>query len=121
MGILFNKFMIVSSGMSSYLPTSIPEFSLFAIVKVTDAPGIPLVNADVPRDQILQDFWSICHVIIVSHVVMITSQASIDQGYPWSVRHLENSEQGDHWDRGCLFTPVGVIESSKKLMDPQLF
>ena len=65
-----------------------------------DAQGITLVNADVPHDQILQDFWSICHVIIVLRGTMITSQASIDQGYPWSVRHSENSEQGDHWDRG---------------------
>ena len=67
---------------------------------MADALGITLVNADVPRDQILQDFWSICQVIIVSRGVMITSQASIDQEYPWSVRHLENSEQGVHWDRG---------------------
>ena len=76
----------------------IPEFSLLAIFKIADAQGITLVNADVPRDQILQDFWSICHVIIVSRGVMITSQASIDQGYPWSVRHLENSEQGELWE-----------------------
>ena len=68
---------------------------------MADAPEIPLVNADVPRDQILQDFWSICHVIIVSRGVMIKSQASIYQRYPWSVRHLENSEQGDHWDQAC--------------------
>ena len=39
--------------------TSIPEFSLFTIFKMADAPGITLVNADVPRDQILQDFWGI--------------------------------------------------------------
>ena len=40
-------------------------------------------------------------MIIVSRGVMITSQASIDQGYPWSVSHFENSEQGDHWDEIC--------------------
>ena len=67
---------------------------------MADAPYITLVNADLPRDQKFHDFWSICHVIIVSRGVMITSQASIDQGYPWSIRHSENSEQGDHWDRG---------------------
>ena len=37
--------------------TSIPELSLFAIFKMEDAPGITLANADVPRDQILQDFF----------------------------------------------------------------
>ena len=31
---------------------------------------------------------------------LITWYISIDQGYPWSVRHLDNSEQGELWDRG---------------------
>ena len=67
---------------------------------MADTTAVTLANTCLEHYQILQDFWSICHVIVVSRGVMITSQASIDQGYPWSVSHFENSKQGDHWDRG---------------------